>query len=95
MEGSSDMSLLDHVDNFYEQQVLEELHNATEDQELSEDFLVDVLCVALNDLPAKYYRHRVDMMFYLSAEERRTMHENVRNAVAGALAFVRSHRRES
>ena len=89
------MSLLDHIDNFYEQQVLEELHNATADQDLSEDFLVDVLCVALNDLPAKYYRHRVDMMFYLSGEERRTMHEHVRQAVANALTFVRSHRRDN
>ena len=89
------MSLLDHVDNFYEQQVIEELHNATEGQDLSEDFLVDVLCVALNELPAKYYRHRVDMMFYLSGEERRAMHERVQQAVADALRFVRSHRRES
>ena len=88
------MSLLDHIDNYYEQQVLNELNAVVQGQDLDEDFLIDVLCVALNSLPPKYYRHRVDMVFYLSTEERSEMTRRVRTAVREALEFVRSHRRE-
>lgn len=88
------MSLLDHVDNYYEQQVLNELNALAQGQEMEEDFLIDVLCVALNSLPPKYYRHRVDMVFYLSTEERAAMAQRVRDAVRDAMDFVRTHRRD-
>ena len=34
------------------------------------ELLADVACVALNRLPARYVRHDVDLMFYLTEGER-------------------------
>lgn len=87
------MSILDHVDNFYEQWVIETLDDIQGDEEWDEDFLVDVVCVALNHLPPRYYRHKVDMVFYLSGQERQEMQDKVRKAVEDAIAFVKSNRR--
>ena len=35
--------------------------------------LADVACVALNRLPARYVRHDVDMVFYLTEQERKVI----------------------
>ncbi|MFE8072054.1 late competence development ComFB family protein [Marinobacteraceae bacterium S3BR75-40.1] len=87
------MSILDHLDNFYEQWVLEALDEARGNENWDEDFMVDVACVALNHLPPRYYRHKVDMVFYLSPEERREMQVKVRKAVEEAVVFVRKNAR--
>lgn len=89
------MSLLDNVNNFYEQWALEVLNEQLEamDQAFDEDYLVDVICVALNHLPPRYYRHKVDMVFYTSPEERLEMRKKVEKAVKNALTFVAKHQR--
>lgn len=87
------MSLLDTIDNLYERLVAEEIEDSREAGD-SEDFLQDVMCVALNRLPPRYYRHSVDMMFYLADQEQQEMHDKVRAAVSEARTFVESHQRE-
>ncbi|MDX1801071.1 MAG: late competence development ComFB family protein [Marinobacter sp.] len=87
------MSLLDTIDNLYERLVAEEIEAGRQADD-SEDFLQDVMCVALNRLPPRYYRHSVDMMFYLADQEQQEMHDKVKAAVEGARAFVQSHQRE-
>lgn len=82
------MSLLDNVYNYYERMVLEELAEQTRDQETDEDFLLDALCVALNKLPPRYFRHGVDMAFYLSNEEYLVMKARVHEAVEQAIQRV-------
>ena len=57
------MSLRDAIDNFYEPLVAEAIDETRGDGD-SQDYLTDVMCVALNRLPAKYSRHSIDMMFY-------------------------------
>ena len=59
-----------------------------------QDFLADVMCVALNHLPAKYYRHTIDMIFYLADGELETMKKNSLSAVQEAREFVRAHQRD-
>jgi hypothetical protein len=54
------------------------------------DLLVDVACVALNRLPARYIRHPVDFLFYLTDRERVEFDASVREAVKHAFEFVQA-----
>lgn len=87
------MSLRDAIDNFYEPLVAEAIEESREEGD-NQDFLADVMCVALNRLPAKYYRHSIDMMFYLADGELETMKKNALAAVREARAFVKAHQRD-
>lgn len=87
------MSLRDAIDNFYERLVADAIE-ATREESDTADFLTDVMCVALNRLPARYYRHSIDMMFYLADEELKGMKEKSLAAVKQARDFVRQHQRE-
>ncbi len=84
------------VQNYYEKLVFSEIasnlaaKNRTEDN----DFLEDAACMSLNNLPARYVRHHVDLAFYLTAEERLKIETNVRDAVSNAITFIDNHRRE-
>ncbi|WLQ11263.1 late competence development ComFB family protein [Hahella aquimaris] len=88
------MSILDNVYNYYEKLVLEELAKQMEGQEPDEDFLTDAVCVALNHLPARYFRHGVDMAFYLSSDEFLKMQEEVVSAVGKAVTYVKEGHRD-
>ncbi|KPP97138.1 late competence development ComFB family protein [Marinobacter sp. HL-58] len=87
------MSLRDAIDNFYEPLVAEAIEENREEGD-SEDYLTDVMCVALNRLPAKYYRHSIDMMFYLADGELESMKARALAAVREARAFVKAHQRD-
>ncbi|AOY88165.1 hypothetical protein BKP64_08295 [Marinobacter salinus] len=87
------MSLRDAIDNFYERLVQDAIDATREDTDTT-DYLTDVMCVALNRLPSRYYRHSIDMMFYLADEELKGMKEKSLAAVKAARDFVKEHRRE-
>lgn len=55
-----------------------------------EALLADVACVALNRLPARYIRHSVDFLFYLTERERVDLEKSVRDAVKHAFEFVQA-----
>jgi competence protein ComFB len=57
------------IRNFYEKLVLDVINHQAEMISLEEDQWADVACVSLNQLPSRYFRHSVDMAFYLSSEE--------------------------
>lgn len=83
---------LENIHNYYEQLVikqLQEILGPTDDG----DFLEDVACVALNQLPARYVRHNVDMVYYLTAEERDAMQQQIEKAVTHAIEYVSAHRK--
>jgi hypothetical protein len=52
--------------------------------------LADVACVALNRLPARYIRHEVDFVFYLSERERGESERHLGEAVDYAFGFVQA-----
>lgn len=56
----------------------------------SDELMADVACVALNRLPARYIRHEVDFLFYLSDRERAEQDALVRDAVKHAYEFVQA-----
>lgn len=79
----------EQVHNYYERLVFEEVARQAQDYpELTIEMLADVACVALNRLPARYVRHDVDMMFYLTEQERHAIELSLTDALAFGFAFV-------
>lgn len=87
------MSLRDGINNFYER-LVEDAIDATRQDSDTTDFLTDVMCVALNRLPTRYYCHSIDMMFYLGDDELTGMKQQSLAAVKEARDFVDSHQRD-
>ena len=82
----------DQVHNYYERLVFEEVairaHNDAY-AHFTPDMLADVACLALNRLPARYVRHDVDMMFYMTERERQDIEESLEKVLKFSFAFVK------
>ena len=87
------MSLIDEIYNLYEKLVADAILETRQPGD-EQDFLADVMCVALNRLPSRYYRHSVDMMFYMAEGEMNDLKQQSLDAVKDAREFVTGHRRE-
>lgn len=62
---------IEQIHNYHERIVLEEvLRRAHNLPNVTADMVADMACVALNRLPARYVRHDVDLVFYLTEAER-------------------------
>jgi hypothetical protein len=80
----------EQVHNYYERLVFEEVARlAHAHPEFTPDMLADVACVALNRLPVRYVRHDVDLMFYLTEQERHTIEKALDETLGFAFDFVR------
>jgi len=84
----------DNIHNYFETLVVAVLQEKLTENEVDndEDFLGDVACVALNQLPSRYVRHNVDMVFYMTGEERLQNQVVVEDAVIMAIDYVQKHR---
>jgi hypothetical protein len=83
------ISNFEQVHNYYERLVFEEVVRRSADhQQFTSDMLADVACVALNRLPARYVRHDVDFMFYLSETERHVIERSLDEVLTFAFGFV-------
>ena len=79
----------EQVHNFYERLVFEAVASmAGTHPDFTPDMLADVACVALNRLPARYLRHDVDMMFYLTEQERHAIEQSMAEGLTFAFSFV-------
>jgi len=79
----------EQVHNYYERLVFEEVASRVgQYPQFTADMLADVACVALNRLPARYVRHDVDMMFYLTEQERNAIEHSLREVLEFAFGFV-------
>lgn len=85
------MKISDDIHNYYEKLVSQHFSALKLDEKYDAEYLADLLCVVLNQLPARYIRHEVDMAFYLPASERFEMENNVKVAAAKALEFMRDN----
>ncbi len=88
----------DQVHNYYERLVFEEVASraqAPEHEDFTADMLADVACLALNRLPARYVRHDVDMMFYLTEQERQVIEDSMNKVLEFSFAFVRERSAKS
>lgn len=83
----------EQVHNYYERVVFEAVAGlAASYPDYGPDMLADVACVTLNRLPARYVRHDVDMMFYLTEQERHAIDASVQEALDFAFGFVGQRR---
>jgi len=79
----------EQVHNYYERLVFEGVaSNAEAYPGFTMDMFADVACVALNRLPARYVRHDVDLMFYLTEPERRAIESSLEEVLQFAFGFV-------
>ncbi len=85
---------LSEIHNYYEDLVENYIVALELTATRSEDYLADLYCLALNQLPVHYIRHGVDMYFYLSDEKRQDMEEKVIKAVTSAIARLDNEQKE-
>lgn len=85
------MKISDDIHNYYEKLVMKHFALSKFDEKYDEDFISDLICVVLNQLPTRYIRHEVDMAFYLPASELFEMEKKVKKAISQALEFMKSH----
>jgi len=86
--------MYESIQNYYEQLVVEHIREQAAESgttSTDDDYLEDVACVALNQLPARYVRHKVDLVFYMTPEERGQMEDAVAEAVKTAFDYVEKH----
>ena len=86
------MKISDDIHNYYEKLVMQHFSQQKFDEKFDEDFMADLTCVVLNQLPTRYIRHEVDMAFYLPASERFDMETKVKKAIVKAVDFMKLHR---
>ena len=85
------MKLDDDIHNFYEHLVLERIEKLGLSKTKDGNYIADLCCLALNQVPPRYIRYEVDMAFYLPQNERQQMEMNVVNAVEKALSYLDQH----
>jgi len=78
------------IHNYYEKLMIEHLVSHPEYSAFDKEFMADVCCLALTQLPARYIRHEIDMSFYLSSDDRLKMNYQVDQAVQSAIAYLRN-----
>jgi predicted Co/Zn/Cd cation transporter (cation efflux family) len=79
----------EEVHNYYERVVFEEVARRSEYfPQYNHNMLIDVACVALNQLPARYVRHDVDLIFYMTPADRQEIDRKVDEALTFAFRFV-------
>ena len=87
------MRISEDIHNYYEKLVLEHFNVLKIEDKYDNDFVADLICVVLNQLPPRYIRHEVDMAFYLPASERFEMENKVKIAISKALDFMKGQGR--
>ena len=85
------MKISDDIHNYYEKLLVMHFETLKLEEKYDEDFIADLTCVVLNQLPTRYIRHEVDMAFYLPASERFEMETKVKDAINKALEFMQFH----
>ena len=85
------MKISDDIHNYYEKLVDQHFATLKLEESYDAEFIADLVCVVLNQLPTRYIRHEVDMAFYLPASERFEMESDVKVAVEKALEFMKEH----
>lgn len=84
----------DNIHNYYETMVITRLNEMVDADFVDPDpqFLEDVACVALNQLPARYIKHDIDMHYFMTIDEREKMEYDVHRAVTSAIEYVSQNR---
>ena len=82
------MKLDDDIHNYYEHLILDRIQLLGLEKTKSADYIADLCCLALNQVPPRYIRFEVDMSFYLPQSERQQMEMNVENAITKGIKYL-------
>lgn len=78
------------IRNYYEVMLMEILSEEGLLDELPEDFMADLACVTLNQLPVRYVHHLVDTYFYEDTTEQQQMRNEIYEALEKSRAFLKT-----
>ncbi|QQX78836.1 late competence development ComFB family protein [Shewanella sp. KX20019] len=81
------------IRNYYEVLLLELLSDEGLLDELPADYLADLCCVTLNQLPTRYIRHLVDTYFFEDYEELQKMKTEIQQALEKSRAFLKENQK--
>lgn len=84
------MKLDDDIHNYYEHLVTDYIDKTGLDKKKDSDYLADLSCIVLNQLPPRYIRFQVDMAFYMPAHDRLEMEMKVKESVERAISYLDS-----
>ncbi|WP_076408630.1 late competence development ComFB family protein [Shewanella sp. UCD-KL12] len=79
------------IRNYYEVLLMELLSDEGLLDELPEDYLADLCCVTLNQLPVRYIRHLVDTYFFEDYNELAQMRSEIQTALEKSRAFLKAN----
>lgn len=82
------MANIGEVHNYYETLVAKYIDALELTLTKDEDYLTDLFCLAMNQLPSFYIRHDVDMLYFTSNEKRQEMEDRVNFAVSSAISWL-------
>ena len=77
------------IRNYYEVLLLELLSDEGLLDELPADYLADLCCITLNQLPVRYIRHLVDTYFFEDYNELQQMKAEIQQALEKSRAFLK------
>lgn len=79
------------IRNYYEVLLLEILQDEGLLDELPEDYISDLCCVTLNQLPVRYVRHLVDTYFFEDYNELQQMKAEIQDKLEKSRAFLKQN----
>ncbi|MFT6976315.1 MAG: hypothetical protein ACJAZA_000012 [Shewanella psychromarinicola] len=77
------------IRNYYEVLLMEILRDEGLMEELPEEYLADLCCVTLNQLPVRYIRHLVDTYFFENYQELKQMKTEISEALERSRQFLK------
>lgn len=77
------------IRNYYEVLLMEILSDEGLMDELPEEYLADLSCITLNQLPVRYIRHLVDTYFFEDYNELEQMRNEIQEALEKSRAFLK------
>jgi len=77
------------IRNYYEVLLMEILSDEGLMDELPEEYLADLSCITLNQLPVRYIRHLVDTYFFEDYQELQQMKNEIQAALEKSRAFLK------
>jgi hypothetical protein len=87
----------DDVHNYYEDLLQQHIQALELHHTRDEEYLADLCCLVLNQLPAHYIRHNVDMCYFTSPAQRDEMELRVQDAVGKSVNWLdkKEHQRKT
>ncbi|WP_076537041.1 late competence development ComFB family protein [Shewanella sp. UCD-KL21] len=79
------------IRNYYEVLLMEILRDEGLLEELPEEYLADLCCVTLNQLPVRYIRHLVDTYFFENYAELQQMKNEIHSALEKSRQFLKAN----